>query len=257
MTKNQPQTSIALNNAPTFILVQPQMGENIGASARAMLNCGVPNLSIVNPRDGWPNIQAERSASGAFDIMPEIISYEDTSSALAKSNYVYATTARKRDLVKPVMSPRHAVNDMREKIKQGSQVAVLFGGERAGLSNEDITLTNVLIHIPTNPDFSSLNLSQAVLCIAYEWLNSAQENTEDIHLPTGKSQLAEHSELIELYERLENELETHHFFREQALKPTLIQNIRSFLNRATLTSQEVKTFHGMITCLTGKKTLRK
>ncbi len=257
MPKSQPQPLTQINNALTFILVQSQMGENIGASARAMLNCGLENLRIVNPRDGWPNIQAERSASKAFDIMPEIKAYDDTSSALKNHQYVYATTARKRDLVKPVMSPAQAVSDMKKQISKGSQAAVLFGGERAGLSNEDITLANVLIHIPTNPDFSSLNLSQAVLCIAYEWLNSLQENTQETHLPTGKSQLAEHSELIELYERLENELETHRFFREEALKPTLIQNIRSFLNRATLTSQEVKTFHGMITCLTGKKTDKK
>ena len=222
-----------------------------------MLNCGLDKLSLVNPRDGWPNIAAERSASGAFEKMPETGIYKDTKAALADMQYVYATTARQRDLVKPVMGPKHAVNDMRNRMNSGEQVAVLFGGERAGLMNEDISLANCLIHIPTNPDFSSLNLSQAVLIMAYEWLISLQETPLKTELPTGKSELAKNTELVGLYERLENELEMHHFFRDSGLKPTLIQNIRAFLNRATLTSQEIKTFHGIITALTGGKKPKK
>lgn len=150
------------------------------------------------------------------------------------------------------MSPNEAVLDMATRIQNHEKVAVLFGGERAGLSNEDINHANALINIPTNPDFSSLNLSQAVLCIAYEWLSLETKDMSRVELPIGKSQPASHNELISLYERLEEELESHQFFREETLKPTLIQNIRAFLNRATLTSQEVKTFHGMITCLTRK-----
>ena len=156
---------------PVFVLVRPQMGENIGAAARAMLNFSLSKMRLVDPRDGWPNPRAVAMASGAagqvldfagvFDSLPE---------AVADCAFVFATTARGRDLTKPVMTPERAMEHARALSAQGQKVAVLFGPERAGLENDDVARANAIISIPVNPEFASLNLGQAVLLCAYEWM---------------------------------------------------------------------------------------
>ena len=154
---------------PTFILIRPQMGENIGAAARAMWNFGLDRMRITAPRDGWPNQKAVAMASGAGRLLDEAQLFETTDDAISDCTYVYATTARDRDLTKPVLTPEAAMIEARVRIAAGQKVAVLFGPERAGLENEDIIRANAIISVPVNPEFPSLNLAQCVLLTAYEW----------------------------------------------------------------------------------------
>ena len=154
---------------PSFVLVRPQMGENIGAAARAMWNFGLDRMRIVAPRDGWPNPKAVAMASGAGRLLDEAQMAADLPEALADCTYVFATTARPRELTKPVFSPEGAMKKAAELIGQGEKVAVLFGPERAGLENDDIAKANAIITVPVNPEFASLNLGQCVLLTAYEW----------------------------------------------------------------------------------------
>lgn len=243
---------------PVIVLVNPQMGENIGAAARAMLNCGVDELRIVNPRDGWPNEKAHIMSSGAFEIMPPVKVYDTTAEALADCHYTYATTARIRDMVKPVFTAKEAAIDCRNREAQGQKCAYLFGAERAGLSNEDVALSHAIITIPVNPDFSSLNLGQGVLLCAYEWFQHSAvkgiPRTATTELPAAAELPAQHAELDNLYNRLEGELRSGHFFRTQEMQPSVMRSVKNMLSRAEMTSQEVNTFHGLITALTGKRT---
>lgn len=160
---------------PSFVLVRPQMGENIGAAARAMLNFGLDRMKLVAPRDGWPNQKAVAMASGAGRILDDAVLVDRTVDAVADCSYVFATTARQRDMTKPVMTPERAMEVTREKITAGEKVAVLFGPERAGLENDDIALANAIISVPVNPEFASLNLAQCVLLTGYEWRRQSVE----------------------------------------------------------------------------------
>lgn len=236
--------------APAVVLIAPQMGENIGAAARAMLNCGLRELRLVNPRDGWPNPAAEAMSSGALAKMPPVPVFESAKAAVADCHYVLATTARPRDMVKPVFTPREAVAELAGRAAAGQKTAILFGPERAGLENDDVALAHGIITIPLNPEFSSLNLGQAVLLTSYEWSQTqyaASDRKENEDLP------APHEKFVELCERLEGELESGHFFRTDGQRPVMIRNLRNMLSRAEMTEQEVRTFHGMITALTGGK----
>ncbi len=237
---------------PAIVLVNPQMGENIGTSARAMFNCALTDLRLVNPRDGWPSAQADATASGAFELMPPVQVFEKTADALSDCHYVYATTARPRDMVKPVFTAKGAAEDMHKRIADGQKIAVLFGAERSGLDNEDVSLAHAVITVPLNPAFTSLNLAQGVLLVAYEWLQAknktpARQQTDRGSLP------ASHDELNDMFERLETELDKHHFFRDEHHKPIMSRNLRNMLSRAEMTEQEVRTFQGVISALTGKK----
>jgi len=237
---------------PTTILIEPQMGENIGAAARAMLNCGHTDLRLVSPRDGWPSERAEAMSSGALAKMPPVQVYGSTAAAIEDCQYIYATTARPRDMVKPVFTAKSAAQDMHRRQAEGQKVAVLYGPERAGLSNDDVSLAHAVITIPLNPDFSSLNLAQGVLLCSYEWYQAA-DDTPGRDLPTGDSFPAAHQDLNDLVKRLEQELENHHFFRNPDMRPTVVRNLQNMLSRAEMTDQEVRTFHGIISALTGKK----
>ncbi len=234
---------------PAIILVNPQMGENIGAAARAMLNCGLDRLRIVNPRDGWPSERAEAMSSGALGMMPPVQVYTSTADAVADCHFVLATTARPRDMVKQVFTARAGAIEARQRSLQGRKIGFLFGAERAGLVNEDIALSHGVITIPLNPGFSSLNLAQAVLLVAYEWMVTDDE-TPGRQFDTVP---VTHDKLHELFARLETELEAHGFFRNPDQKPSMVRNLRSLLVRADMTEQEARTFHGMITALTGRK----
>lgn len=238
--------------SPAIILDHPQMGENIGAAARAMLNFGFHDLRLVAPRDGWPNQSAIDMSSGALDMMPPVQVFETLPAAIKDLHHVYATTARRRDMVKPVFTPRGAAADAQARLQSGQKTGLVFGRERTGLENDDLALCQAIITVPTNPEFSSINLAQSVLLVAYEW-QMTQDNTPAYDLPAGSSFPAENAQLMELFERLENELETHNFFRSAGLKPTMVRNIRTLLTRAQMTDQEVRTFHGIISALTGAK----
>lgn len=237
---------------PAILLVQPQMGENIGASARAMLNCGLTDLRLVNPRDGWPNEKATANGVGAFDKMLPVQVYDTVADALREFNYVYATTARPRDMVKPVFTAQSAIGDMHKRQATTQKTAILFGAERTGLTNEEIAQADALITIPLNPEFCSLNLAQGVLLCAYEWSKS-QYSAPEKFLPTGDSTPVSHEEFDGYLSRLEDELEKHHFFRNPDLRPTLMKNIRSFYSRAEATDQEIKTLQGILSALIGNK----
>lgn len=244
--------SIKDNEMPAIILVNPQMGENIGAAARAMLNCGLTDLRLVNPRDGWPSKAAEANSSGALEIMPPVSVFDSTAAAIADCHHVYATTARRRDMTMPVMTAKAAAEDIHKREAKGQKIGILFGGERAGLDNDDVALAHTVVTVPLNPDFTSLNLAQGVLLLAYEYFQF-QDDT-----PAARSHLDDeapvtHELLHELFERLESELETHHFFRNDGQKPIMIRNLRNMLSRAEMTDQEARTFHGVISALIGKK----
>ena len=177
---------------PAFVLVRPQMGENIGAAARAMWNFGLDRMRIVAPRDGWPNPNSVAMASGAGRVLDDVRVYESTADAVADCNFVFATTARHRDMTNPILTPERAMEKARALIAAGQKVAVLFGPERAGIENDDVALANALISVPVNPKFASLNLAQCVLLTAYEWQRQTAEVTPELMafavaaLPTAK-----------------------------------------------------------------------
>lgn len=237
-----------------IILIKPQMGENIGATARAMLNCGLTELRLVSPRDGWPNEKAQAMSSGALDKMPAVKVFDTTADALADLHSIYATTAREREINKMVFTAREAADDVTQRIQSNQKIGIVFGGERAGLDNDDIALCQHIINMPLNPEFSSLNLGQAVLLVCYDLYNSLMK-ADLIAIPQAEteSQLANHDELNRLFERLEDDLEAGHFFRTQEMRPTIMRNIKAMLTRSELSKQEVRTFHGMLSALSGKK----
>lgn len=235
-----------MSKKPVIILVRPQMGENIGACARAMLNCGIDELRIVNPRDGWPNERAQSMSSGALEMMPPVKVYNTTAEAVADCHYVYATTARPRDMVKPVVNAREAAEDVHAKSAEGQKCAYLFGCERTGLENDEIALAQAIITIPVNPAFSSLNLGQGVLLCAYEWFQAHPH----LPMPIDPENLpAPQAEFDNLMNRLEQALADGGFFRTPELRPTVSRNIKNTFVRTGLTSQEIKTFHGIIKAL--------
>ncbi len=235
-----------------IVLVDPQMGENIGAAARAMLNCGLRDLRLVRPRDGWPSEKAVAMSSGALSRMPEPQVFETTAQAVADCHFVVATTARLRDQVKLVHTARSAATEIGERIRSGQKAAILFGAERTGLENDDIALAHAVINIPLNPDFSSLNLAQAVLVVAYEWAMS-REDIPQAGLRTGDSRPATQVEIEAFLDRLEKDLEDSYFFRNPDMRPAMMRNIRNVYSRAQLTEQEVRTLHGMLAAFQGRK----
>lgn len=227
------------------------MGENIGASARAMGNFGLTDLRIVAPRDGWPNHDAERNAAGAFESAGVTAAvFETLEEAITDLHTVLATTARPRDMVKDVYTPQSAARLIREN--GDHKVGLVFGGERAGLSNDHIALCHGIITIPVNPDFASLNLGQSVLLVCWEYFRLHDETPERVW-NEGDSFPATQGKLEEFFKRLEDELEQGKFFKARDLKPTMVRNIRAMLLRARLTDQELRTFHGIISALIGKK----
>ncbi|NQW12353.1 MAG: RNA methyltransferase [Alphaproteobacteria bacterium] len=236
---------------PAIVLVEPQLGENIGACARAMLNCGLTDLRLVRPRDGWPNPKAEAMAAGATVVLERARLFDTTAEACADLSYVLATTARTRDMVKPALTPRLAAAEMRSRLAVGQAAGFLFGPERAGLVNEDVALADAVLSVPLNPGFISLNLAQAVLLIGYEWFQSA-DATPDTQIMS-ESPPATIASREFFLSRLEEELVSAGFFFPVHLAPTMKQNLRTLFTRAGLTEQEVQTLHGVIKALTGVK----
>ena len=234
---------------PAFILIEPQMGENIGASARAMLNFSLTDLRIVNPRDGWPNERATAMSAGALDLMPPVTVHDTIQNAIADCHFVYTTAAFDRFMVKPVMTPFDAARDMAARARAGQKIGMVFGRERSGLTNDEIAAGQVLITIPVNPDFASLNLSQAVLLMAYEFSRHTIHQFEPV-TPMGKSFPASLKDFDEFYVRLESELDVGEFFRVPEMRDLMKRNIRNALLRAEFSDQELKTLHGVITALT-------
>jgi tRNA/rRNA methyltransferase len=238
--------------APVIILVRPQLGENIGMAARAMLNCGLSMLRLVQPRDGWPNPKAQRAASGADVVIDKARLFDSVSEAVADLQRVVATTARNRELSQRIVTARRAASEMRGWIGAGDKVGILFGPERTGLENEDMVHADTALSIPLNPQFSSLNVAQAVLLVAYEWAAAADETPTE-RMSDHSTRPATKDELLNLFGHLERALDESGFLRHKAMRPAMVNNLRALLQRANMTEQEVRTFHGVIKFLSKHK----
>ncbi len=230
---------------PDIVLVRPQMGENIGAAARAMWNFSLDRMRIVAPRDGWPNPKAAAMSSGAGRLLDEARLHDDRAGALADRTCAFATTARPRGLTKPVYSPEHAMRMAAEMIASGEQVAILFGPERAGLENEDIARANAIISVPVNPAYGSLNLGQCVLLTAYEW---QRQNSRIVHetVELHKTDWASGQDIEKLAEHYEERLDAAGFFFPADKAPGMKTNLRNLWSRMRLTRADVQMLHGIM-----------
>ena len=233
------------NLQPTFVLVRPQMGENIGGAARAMWNFGLDRMRIVAPRDGWPNPRAVAMASGAGRLLDQAQLSATTDDAIADCAYVFATTARARGLTKLVMTPERAMEHARALCANGKRVAVLFGPERAGLENEDVALADAIISVPVNPDFASLNLAQCVLLTAYEWQRQSSGVTPEV-MAMAKTEFASKIEIQKLGDHFEERLDTAGFFFPVEKSEGMKLNLRNMWARLALTRADVQMLHGML-----------
>jgi tRNA/rRNA methyltransferase len=242
----------AAAGGPAIILVEPQLGENIGTAARAMMNCGLDDLRLVRPRDGWPSAKAVAAASGADVVLDKARLFADVPAALADLVHVYATTARDRGFVRRVVTPRQAAAEMRAQLAAGEGCGVLFGPERTGLLNDDIALADTVLTVPLNPGFSSLNLAQAVLIVGYEWFAAGAAAPSEI-LRRGGSRPATKAQLLNFFEHLEAALVRSGFLRHPESRPGMVRNLRSLFQRAHCTEQEVRTLHGVVTALAGPR----
>jgi tRNA/rRNA methyltransferase len=253
--------------APIVVLVNPQLGENIGTAARAMANFGLHELRLVDPRDGWPNEKALASASGANWIIEGAAVHDSLADALSDVHFVYATTARPRGMIKEVITPEQAGDDMRARIGRGERIAILFGRERWGLSNDEVSLADVIVTAPVNPAFASINIAQAVLLIGYEWFKKQAptlgQQTPELPalegpgLQTPDTRPATKEEFYGFLEHLERELDQAGFFKTEDKKPGMLRNIRNLYARAELTEQEVRSLRGMVASLTRAHLKRK
>lgn len=236
---------------PAIVLVAPQLPENIGAAARAMANFGLSDLRLVNPREAWPNDKARASASGADHVIDTTRVYDTLAAAMADLSFVYATTARSREAAKVVVGPRVAAETARLHAARGEGVGILFGRERTGLTNEEVSLADAILTLPVDPTFSSLNIAQAVLIVAYEWRLSA-----DATLPFdgGIAAQATREQLIGMFEHLEAALDNVGFFRPPERRPHITLALRALFQRAGLTEQEVRTLRGVIAALERRPT---
>ncbi len=230
---------------PAFVFVRPQMGENIGAAARAMLNFGLDRMRVVGPRDGWPNPKAAAMARGAGRVLDGAGLFPDVPAAIADCDYVFATTARGRELVKPIMTPERAMTVAREMAGLGKRVAVLFGPERTGLENEDIIHANAIVTVPVNPEFPSLNLAQCALLIGYEWQRQTSDAPPEV-MGLARTEFAGSLEVERLADHYEERLGAAGFFFPETKAQGMRDNLRNMWSRLNLTRAEVQTFHGML-----------
>ena len=235
---------------PAVVLVGPQLGENVGAVARAMMNCALGDLRLVNPRDGWPNPKAVSMASGADVLLDEARLFDDVQAAVGDLHYVLATTARHRDMVKHELTPASAAAEIRRREAAGERCGILFGPERIGLTNEEVVLADAILHVPLNPAFSSLNLAQAVLLVVYQYFQ-AGDDTPSRQIG-GEHESAPRERLLNFFAHLEEALDSVGFFRSEALRPTLVQNLRNVFHRAELSEREIRSLHGVVTRLVGR-----
>ncbi|QFT92892.1 putative tRNA/rRNA methyltransferase [Roseovarius sp. THAF9] len=233
------------NTQPRFVLVRPQMGENIGAAARAMWNFGLDRMVVVAPRDGWPNPKAVAMASGAGRLLDDARLVPDLTAAVEKDSFVMATTARVRGLTKPVFSPEEAMAEAARRLSRGERVSVLFGPERAGLENEDVSRANAIISVPVNPEFPSLNLAQCVLLCGYEWRRASQA-VEAARVDMAGTEWANQKEIEALSAHYEERLEDAGFFFPEAKAPGMKINLRNMWSRMPLTRADVQTLHGVL-----------
>jgi len=237
MPSEQPQ--------PAFVLVRPQMGENIGAAARAMWNFGLDRMRIVAPRDGWPSDKAVVMASGAGRLLDEAGVFGSVADAIGDCTFVFATTARTREMTKSVVSPEQAMKLAADKIAAGQKVAVLFGPERSGLENEDVARANAIISVPVNPVFASLNLAQCVLLLSYEWQRQRGDVVDET-MELGTTEWASGIEMEKLALHYEQRLDDAGFYFPEHKAASMKINLRNLWSRMPLTRADVQIFHGVM-----------
>ena len=226
---------------PRMILVRPQMGENIGAAARAMLNFGLTDMALVSPRDGWPNARATAMASGATSVLDGATVADSIADAARDVDYLFATTARTRDMVKPVFDPEGAMAQARTMIGQGRRVGILFGPERAGLENDDVARANAVVTVPVNPDFPSLNLAQCVVLLGYEW----RRGTVDA-APSDAPDLADIAAVDRWSDHWNDRLDDAGFFHPPEKAAHMKRSFRNLWSRMPLTGLDVQLLHGAL-----------
>ena len=227
-----------------------------------MANFGLTELRLVAPTNGWPNEHAIKAASGADIVIEQAALFDTLEEAVADLSFVVATTARKRDMVKPVFTPETAAVEMQRHVSEGSGAGIMFGRERYGLTNDHVVLADALVIAPVNPDFASLNLAQAVLLFGYEWFKRINdgglgretevEKAAREGLGVRDSRPASRGELISFFDRLDEELDKGGFLRPPEKRPAMVRNIHNMFTRANLTEQEVRTLHGMLSSLVRK-----
>jgi len=228
---------------PVFVLVRPQLGENIGKAARAMLNFGLTEMRLVAPRDGWPNPSAGPAAAGADTVLEQASLHETLAEAVANCAHVYATTVRKRGVTKPVLTPEQAASQMREA---RGRSAIVFGPERSGLETDEVALARAIVTVPVNSEFASLNLAQAVILCAYEW-----SKLQDMQMPTADEtpSPASQRELEGLIVHFEALLEPRNYFWPKARAAASRRTLRNMLTKPAWNSLEVRTFRGILSTL--------
>lgn len=239
-------------NQPIIVLVRPQLGENIGMVARAMWNFGMSELRLVEPRDGWPNPAAGPAASGADIVLDKAEVFDSVQAAVADCNRVYATAMTLRRMIKETVTPAGAVEQIRELSAHGGRAAILFGPERTGLTTEEVAMGDVLISIPTNPEFGSLNLAQAVVVVAYEWFKQ-QDNTPPVRLEGDWEGPATREALDGLIEHLNELLEPRGYFHPDHRTESMKRTLRNIFERPGFTAQEVRTLRGVVRALSGER----
>ncbi len=262
MVENKKTRHMQFGPAPAVVLVNPQLGENIGMAARAMANFSLLDLRLVSPREGIDMERAVTASAGAVETVEAATVHETLEEALSEFQFIYATTARPREMTKEVMTPQQASADMHARIGRGEKIAILFGRERFGLSNDEISKADVIISAPVNPAYASLNIAQAVLLVGYEWYKpiatSLGMETQELAAHDGpglkmtNTQPATKDELYGFYDHIETELANAGFFKTEEKRPIVMRSFRNMFARALLTEQEVKTLRGMVSSLTRK-----
>ncbi len=241
---------------PSIILAEPQLGENVGTAIRAMANFGLSDLRLVNPRQGWPNAKAQSAASGAHAVIAAVRVFTTLEEALGDLNYVFALTARSRDMVKPLAGPGQAAAICAQRMSRGERVGFVFGQERCGLTNDQVALCDAVLTLPANPDFSSLNLAQAVLLVGYEWFAPGARAVETdrtpgvaLRVPLGDTAPATKAELAGFFAHLEGALDASGFLKPVEKRPAMVRSIRNMFQRTSLTGQDVRTLRGIVSSL--------
>ncbi|MCB1418513.1 MAG: RNA methyltransferase [Notoacmeibacter sp.] len=236
-------------DGPVIVLVEPQLGENIGMVARAMANFGLAELRLVNPRDGWPSEKARSAASKADHVIDGTEVFATLAEAIADMEFVFATTARIRDGFKTVRSPVEASAMLRQRHTNGQRTAILFGRERFGLSNEEVAMADEIVTFPVNPAFASLNIAQAVLLMSYEWMKSGLENVTDTNFAGPEMAPARKGQLQGLLEQLEEALDKRGYFRTADKKAKMVDNLRAVFTRPGFFAPEIDVLRGVISSL--------
>ena len=239
---------ISFRAGPAIILCEPQLGENIGTTARAMANFGLWDLRIVNPRDGWPNDRAVAAASRADHVIERVRVFDTVEAAVADLSLVHATTARRRDMQKEVLGPENSAQRLAAHIAAGKGAGLLFGREKWGLNNEEVALAESIVTLPVEPAFASLNIAQAVLLMSYEWRRQSELGGE-LPFSGGLDEPAPRDELLGLFGQLESTLDRTGFFKTDDKRPTMVNNLRAVFTRARMTSQEIRTLRGVISSI--------